>query len=553
MRRYFDFCVKPLDKIDNLKIFERDIQKEKYLDTQSISRNSISFFSLHFFCEKLVHLVGEFNTFHSRRVDLVRFLSDSYYQSLHSIESIEKRIPNDGYISALLDYVDYLYEKLELLPYYLPTLSLDEKIKEITDRIVKNNSNINQAFPAEEYWDVRKVSFGFAMLDRRVNFYICDSWTKMSNYLNEENINLRMTVIIFLQETSDELFSKIFLQYIPLRLVLLDNGKVKNYLDMRTGFTSSVLQLKKKCKNLQSKGYLHDHLRSNLIKIDEYLDFISFRIESFFNDIWRTELKERDFLLVTAKLKFFSYELQTYTMDDHIRKIASDLMLLSDSFHCIFEQRNTVHSVPNIIYAGLSNITRNADLYRLSGNASKNDNVLFFGENNLSAVLAMWLDAKFHGKKLSTHREEMIGNGRTDISIFYDKAHVAIIECKLFQSHSPESVVKNAIKKGIYQVFEKYSFALVYNILFPPRMYLVLFSFDPDYKRSRDHLYDVLKDINIEKAIVIKESEHVNNQWLRFCILQNHDKYPAKEIYLDIMLVSLRTRDDKNKTHGKYK
>ena len=164
------------------------------------------------------------------------------------------------------------------------------------------------------------------------------------------------------------------------------------------------------------------------------------------------------------------------------------------------------------------------------------------------------MDGRFEGHKLQLQLEEQISNGRTDISIFYAKARIAIIESKLIQSHAPESVIINAINKGIYQLYEKYSSSLSQHILFPPRLYLILFCFDPDYKIIREILHNTLAAINQGGGILMTESAHMHTNWFRYSIVErSNNNHPAKEVHLDIMLTALRTKDNKDKQHGKYR
>lgn len=554
MIRNFDFCAKPLSNFNTLKIFERDVAKEQYLDRMSLEQNDKYVFSIYYFCEKLNVLIEEFNKSQHLRNRLVRFLSMNY---ISSIQNYSRKLAHNDYLSKLENHLVYLHDTLEISRPSYVTSPLDEKLEEIIKHLVEYKCDVPKALPARDFWNVKKLDFGYVLIDRHVNFYICDSISALHDCFLHINIYSKKSVLIICQDIAQEMVSDIFLQYLPLRIVTLTNENVKCYFDQRTAFRKIFHQLTAYCHTLLNDNNIHDAFRILITKLNEHLTYTLSRIEDHFSYNNKIEIKDRDFMLIVSRIKSFIYDMrhtQTGIHNSRVYQITCKLNALADGLSNFFEQSKMIIDLSNFIYTGAQRITCNADLYRLSGVRVANDKTSLFGENNLTAVLSTWLDGRFEGHKFQLQLEEQISNGRTDISIFYDKARIAIIESKLIQSHAPESVITNTINKGVYQLYEKYSSALSQHILFPPRLYLILFCFDPDYKIIRELLHNTLVAINQGSGILVTESAHMHTNWFRYSIVErNNNSFPAKEVHLDIMLTALRTKDNKDKQHGKYR
>ncbi|MBB1527374.1 hypothetical protein BV924_20815 [Pectobacterium odoriferum] len=545
MKSYFDFNNFPLNVEGRIPLFERDESEEKRLDEILMKKNNNVFFSLSFYCRRLNYFISQYNDVNYEKINLIRFLEREHFSGFYSIS---KELLNFKYVEVLGDFIRDLRDNLNIREPL--TASIDTVIDNIVNEIELCNGDLVLATAGEIFKNSRKCSFGYVLIDRRVNFYVCDNLSELFARIPDSKVPGRHSVIIFNFEVDRNALSDVFLHFLPIRLVTIKNGKMKSFLDMRTGFRENFYRIMSQCgKIINSKKHIDSDFKDAIIELNKHLDYSLLMVEELFDQIMYGDKKQRDVKYIKHKLISLSQKMiniPSFEFDCSKKTIHNQIGDTVDSISRYFERSEIFLNLPEIIFRGVSKIRENANLYRV-------DSKVLFKENNISAALCNWLDGRFDGGDFKAITEESIGNGRTDISIFYQSSRVAIIESKLIPSHSDKNSIKKNILNGFHQVFIKYASFLPQQLLFPPRLYLIIFSFDAEYKNIREQIFGGIQELQEQRGISLIEGAHISTSWYKYIASSVGNDFPDDEIFLDIIIADLRVSDNKDRIHGRYK
>ncbi|GAA6555866.1 MULTISPECIES: hypothetical protein [Klebsiella pneumoniae complex] len=545
MRYRFDFFNEPEQLTESLELFNRDLSEEKRLDDILISQDVDFCFSLSFYCQRLNYLISIYNGQKYERVRLLIFLEKN---DLRHLGYRFENLLHPDYIFRLMEFTKALSERLKITPSYVNTV--DFVIDSIIAEINASKGDLINASYSAIFRNACKCSFGYAFLDRNINFYVCDSLGKLYEQTTEARVAIRQCVIIINDDVDETVLSELFIRYLPIRIATVKDGRWKKRVDSRSGFRLGFNKIIDRCeKILNSKKQIEPEFEQFIIVLNAWLHHTRNKIESYFYNYYELHIKKRDFTALNITMKNFSHRVSNansfnfHRDSDFIEKELNDV---ADALSYYFDQSKMIYELPSIISSGIRCIREDANLYRIDAKTR-------FQENNLSAALNNWLNGRFVGHDLEARSEESIGNGRTDISIFYKSSRVAIIESKLIYSQSDRNNIKQSIQKGFYQVFDKYSPFLNQELLFPPRLYLVLFAYDADYKKIRDQIFNVINDLKNEPGLTLTDGPKISSTCYRFIASSSVGDSPFNEVFIDIILADLRVNNNLDREHGRYR
>ncbi|AVU30111.1 hypothetical protein I5Q12_02185 [Serratia marcescens] len=544
MGYYFDFLNAPEVVDEKLEFFIRDRGEEERLDNMLITQGVNVRFSFAFYCQYLNHVISIYNDVKYERIKLLTFLKND---DIRFLNYIFHKSPHPEYIIRLLDFTKELRLKLNIKSPYIS--AVDFGIDNIISEIDVSNGDLLNASYNSVFRDVRKCSFGYAFLDRNINFYVCNNLGNFYEEVNSASVAIRQCVIIINADVDNNVLSELFIQYLPVRIVSKKDGKWKKWLDSRSGFRLGFQHIMVRCESiLNSKKYIEPEFKQIIIDLNSWLYHTRNKVERYFEDYHTLHVKKRDFTALNSTMRIFSHKLAntiSFVFHRDTEIIERKLNDVGDALSFYFDQLNILYELPSTIFSGIKCIREDANLYRVDAKTP-------FKENNLSAALNNWLNGRFVGHDLEAKSEENIGNGRTDISIFFKSSRVAIIESKLIRVHSDKNNIKQSIQNGFHQVFTKYSSFLNQEFLFPPRLYLVLFAIDADYKKIRDQIFSVINDLQNEPGLTLIEGRKVSSTWYQYIASSLAGDSPCDKVFIDIILADLRVNDNLDRKHGRY-
>ncbi|RCX00345.1 MULTISPECIES: hypothetical protein [Kosakonia] len=546
MGYYFDFLNAPELVDEKLEFFIRDRAEEERLDDMLITQGFNVRFSFAFYCRYLNHVISIYNDVKYERIKLLTFLKNS---DIGYINYILDKSPHREYIIRLLDFTEELQLKLNIKSPYRD--KVDFGIDKIISEIDLSNGDLLNASYNSVFRHIHKCSFGYAFLDRNTNFYVCNNLGNFYEEINSASVAIRRSVIIINGDidVDNNLLSELFIRYLTVRIVYKKNGKWKKWVDSRNGFRLGFEQIMDLCeKILNSKKYIEPELKQIIIDLHSWLYHTRNKVERYFENYHTLHVKKRDFTALNSTMRIFSHKIaNTITFNFHREAeiIERKLNDVGDALSFYFDELNILYELPSMISSCIKRIREDANLYRV-------DTKTPFKENNLSAALNNWLNGRFVGHNMEAKSEENIGNGRTDISIFFNSSRVAIIESKLIRFQSDKNNIKQSIQSGFYQVFTKYSSFLNQEFLFPPRLYLVLFAIDADYKKIRDQIFSVINDLQNEPGLTLIEGPKVSSTCYRYIASSLAGDSLCDRVFIDIILADLRVNDNLDRKHGRY-
>lgn len=548
MRYYLDFLNHPVYSkcaAQHLELFERDYGEEERLDAYLISLNVNVLFSISFYSQRLNHLILKYNESQYERVKLLNFLEREQFSQLNLISS---RLPHSSYIERLKSFIVTLQDKLKIISPFKSII--DVALECIIFEIDASNGDLLRASSSEFFKNSHKRNFGYVFFDRNINFYVCDNLDKLYQDAAGWKKMARHNVIIINSETDNSMISRLFIDFLPLRIVTKSDGRWRRLVDGREGFRRNFHDILERCELiLHSKKDIEQEFKNVIFELHTWLSHTKDRIERYFENSYELRKKERDFRAMNIAMKNLANKLSNtmsfnfYRDAEYIQRRVNDT---ADALSYYFDQSGIIFDLPEIIYDGIKRIREDANLYRI-------DNKTLFQENNLSASLSNWLNGRFMGHDFSATTEESIGNGRTDISIFNNTSRVAIIESKLIRSNFEKSSVRKNIKTGFHQVFAKYASFLDNQFLFPPRLYLILFAFDANYKKIREEIFMAIQELQDEPGLTLIEGPKVSSTWYRYIISSSAGYSTGDDVFIDIILTDLRVNDNLDRKNGRYK
>lgn len=169
-------------------------------------------------------------------------------------------------------------------------------------------------------------------------------------------------------------------------------------------------------------------------------------------------------------------------------------------------QKIEVHS--DVIFS-LSEIKRNNTLYIASNKKGKKVEYAF-GEENLSAILASNLKCMHFrvSNNIRVHCEALVGNGRSDITIYQGRQTMAIIECKL--AREGVSIAEKVID-AVDQLYARYSENEFADGGAGIQLFLVVFSHDRSFRSVAESISDALGRYAVRNRLAYEQLGNTEN------------------------------------------
>lgn len=383
MAYYFDFCNASEAPDEKLELFIRDYSEEEKLDNALITQDANVCFSFAFYCQRLNHLISIYNDTKYERVKLLIFLRNN---DIRHLNHIFYKSQYSEYVMRLMDFIEILRKKLNIKSPYINVV--DVVIDNITAEIDASNGDLSDASHSSMFCNAHKRSFGYAFLDRRINFYVCDNLGKLYEEIKEASTAIRRCVIIINDDVNSDVLSNLFIRYLPVKIVTVKDGKWKKWMDSRCGFRSSFQQIIYKCERiLKSKKNIEPEFKKLITELNSWLYHTQNKVEGYFHNYYTLSVKKRDFIAINSAMKILSHKVANTTSYYFYRDselIEKELNDLGDALCFYFDQSNMIYELPSTILTGIRCIREDANLYRI-------DAKTLFQENNLSAALKNWL------------------------------------------------------------------------------------------------------------------------------------------------------------------
>ncbi|MEX5734759.1 PD-(D/E)XK nuclease domain-containing protein [Providencia hangzhouensis] len=159
--------------------------------------------------------------------------------------------------------------------------------------------------------------------------------------------------------------------------------------------------------------------------------------------------------------------------NEHL-KLIDDINIFIDSCNSRIDFLNGIQAIEHDLYRYAHVISQNKYLYKIENGST------LFQETNIAGIYKELLAASASGKYIDYSQEEINGNGRTDIQIRCQKETIGIIEIKLLKKGDENRT--EAIRKGLDQLYERYSQNHYRRIENQIILKLVLFCYDPNMR-----------------------------------------------------------------------
>ncbi|WP_147085372.1 hypothetical protein [Pantoea sp. 3_1284] len=543
MHSYFDFNVQHLNELSELPLFERNEGTERYLDDRQLLLERSHSKSVNLYCRRLEIEVIYFNENKFYRSKLINFIEshqDDFIFDMH------RDWPNDDYLQKLTLYIKGLREILGInvnFPHYSRDNLLIDKIASSLKLVDFDVNKIKLSLPT---WIVGSNNFGKVLTNRSTIIYLINNLNALT-----KNSLIPGSYVFITIPISNEQLDDFLLKYFPSVIICRSKSGMLKHKNFMNFLFKEIYAIRSLTNDFLKKKYLSDDAQCKLpsviveigdleVMLHEYEDDLNLKIKG--------ELKYKT-RFIYEKIKRLQLKVGNLHFDDRnsVRVLSSKLQRLASQFAFIDELESRVSQLPYVIYNGIKNITTNSNLYRVT-------NEICFNENNLSAALLTWMKASLPTSFYHFQQEDPTSNGRTDISIYHNGEIVSFIESKLIQSHSSKTDVQKKVKQGIYQIYMKYSDSVTQTLTMPPDTYFVLFCFNPHYREVRDNISKALIEISGEHSrLKIKRLEDPNNMWIRFRLEECGGSFPDKVVNVNLIIAALRTKDNKDEQHGKYK
>lgn len=280
---------------------------------------------------------------------------------------------------------------------------------------------------------------------------------------------------------------------------LSDRGDF-NRIDLQSPLGWCVIQLRKVIKNVKSVGGSQAIVK-RLSKVMTELHGYSRNYPVGIGDLDINEIKTLKHKLIAVDDDLpEGYSLQRI-IKDQLYMVISSLGLLCHNLENYF-------NLDSSISFAISEIKKNNTLYIVSKNLKKNESIAF-GEENLSAILASNLRCFFHKQdNISVNCESMVGNGRSDVRLNLGSKTIGIIESKLIKKgKNVEEETRNALD----QLYSRYSENECLESHRDVKLYLVMFSYDRDFKRMAKSIKTAVDDYAQSNDLDYKKIEMSEN------------------------------------------
>ncbi len=541
MISYFDFNAPTLAQLEPLTIFTRNEATEKYLDERQISQERSHCQSIHLFCKKLESLVEEFNQNRFYRSRLVNFLESG---TAHFVENLQRDFPADEYLKGLTRYLHTIGEQIGINLNYPVNTRLNHLINNLRLSLEEIDYDLSRLYPHRPFWTIGTANYGKILINQQNTIALIDNLT----LLNQETL-APGNILFITVPVSNEQIDALFARHRPLVVVYRgETGMVLTDAPIHSLHRAAYM-IRCAAAKILKKPLVSSEAENLMPVIVEEME----TLELLFDEYEKNQYYRRDEKIKTRFIYEKIKRLQLKVMHLHfehrgdVRKLGFDLEQLADNFNRFDEKAASISQLPQTIIQGINNITSNSNLYRVS-------NDVLFNENNLTAGLLTWLKASLPPVYFTVLQEEPIANGRSDISIHTGRDRISVIESKLVQMHAKASDIQKKIKDGVFQLYIKYSDAVVQSRNMPPEMFLVLFCFNPKYQVIRENIVTALEELTGEHSrLTIIRLDDPTNSWFRFRLQESGGQFPDKIVDINLVIASLRTQDNGDEKHGKYR
>ncbi|HDY5313582.1 TPA: PD-(D/E)XK nuclease domain-containing protein [Pseudomonas aeruginosa] len=235
---------------------------------------------------------------------------------------------------------------------------------------------------------------------------------------------------------------------------------------------------------------------------------------------------KQEFEVFKRAIKFDSYLKGDGLAISDIKSIRSKIRAIALRFkgrteeherHHVFEGLNSIESFLRLqfktllqrievykdVIFSLSEIKRNNTLYIASNKKGKKVEYAF-GEENLSAMLASNLKCMHFrtSNNIRVHCEALVGNGRSDITIYQGRQTMAIIECKLAREGA--SIAEKVID-AVDQLYARYSENEFADCGAGIQLFLVVFSHDRSFRSVAESISDALGKYAVRNRLAYEQ------------------------------------------------
>lgn len=487
---------------------------------------------------------------------------------LNIIESLEARPPNGIYISRRqrfilnLDLNDYSYSdsvsdeinhyiksateflrdvqkriKSEVVNYYVRYHD-QEYLVDCYQNALTNNSNPPSIFSKFECgWF---VNFPYHIL------CFLDSSSKGRFPNLAEIFGKKITLCIRSADFSDHEIQQLFTLGAISKIIMMSDGghaSMIHYSSLFNRFHFLMDGLVWDSNNLKRPDFIEEEaLRAKVVSTTKIL--IN-RIDRHRHDItiyfdYGYEPKHVDFHLNAIRQlcqKLINY-LSLDEGNEHI-KLINDINIFIDNFKSRVDFLNGIQAIEHDLYRYAYVISQNKYLYKI-----ENGNTLF-QETNIAGIYKELLAASATDKYIDYTQEEINGNGRTDIQIKCQKETIGIIEIKLLKKGDENRT--EAIRKGLDQLYERYSQNHYRRIENNIILKLVLFCYDPNMRNLIDSIKNAIAEH--EKRVKVKFTvfDSFKRNTIRIKLEESVHPLKTRVEHIDIAIVRLEDKYNKDR------
>lgn len=396
-----------------------------------------------------------------------------------------------------------------------------------------NNSHLPAVFTKFALgWFVDFPYYAVCFLDTSLK----DKYQSLASFFNK-----KLIVCILSEDFTDEEIRNIYTLGHISRVILMNSGGHVTHSSCTTFFDNFSREIRRlewnvtnsrnanfivedglrnkvvsKAKNLIRKIELHKH---NIVKYFDYgieSDYINYNLNSMRSiceqliiDLLLDELHEHNFAIDTIQ-KFVD------SCDFRIDSINGLKSLLNDLSKCIHV------------------ISQNKYLYKIEHAST------LFHETNIAGIYKELLSASNKKIYIDFTQEELNGNGRTDIQIKHNKETIGIIEVKLLKPGEENRT--EAIRKGLDQLYERYSQNHYRRIENNIILQLVLFCYDPNMTNLIKTVTTAIEEH--EKRVNVKLSAYDTHRRnvIRIKLEESYYLLKTRVEYIDIIIVKLENK-----------
>ncbi|MBN3069181.1 hypothetical protein H5A34_13255 [Pectobacterium brasiliense] len=541
MNSYFDFNAPTLARLDPLPFFTRNEATERHLDDRQLTLERSHCLSVHLFCRKLEKRVEEFNSNHFFRSQVVNFLESGEDQFIYELQ---KQWPTDEYLKRLTKHLHHIKELLVIVHIHPGYTRLNHLINNLKLSLKEVDYDLSRLSISQPFWVIATASYGKILINQQHTIILVDKIELLAQETFAPGSILFITVPI-----SNDNIESLFVRHHPLIIAYRSKSDMIQIDEPINSLHKSAFAIRCAAANIMKKRLMSTEAEQLMPVIIEEMDALELLFEEYAKSLRYHRGQNHKIRYIYEKIK----RLQLKVMHLHfehrwdVRKLGVDLERLADHFNNLDQKYAAIIHLPQTIMQGIHNITTNSNLYRVNNN-------LLFNENNLTAALLTWLKSSLPHPSFSVLQEDPIANGRSDISIHTGRQRISVIESKLVQAHAKSSDIQSKIKEGVFQLYTKYSDAVAQSLTIPPEMFFVLFCFNPNFRGIRDNIAVALEELTGEYSrLTLTRLTDPSNTCFRFRLRESGGQFADKIVDINLVIAALRTQDNLDDKHGKFR